>query len=90
MAPLNECSSCGCAFTSLTLFDDHRIGKHAYTYSESIAMEPMREDGRRCLSADEILERGWEQNAKGRWFDPIETQRARVGFARTSESLSAV
>jgi len=79
-APLNGCRECACDFTSLRLFDAHRVGVNAYTYSESVAMEPMREDGRRCLGADEMLERGWARNDKGRWFDPEESERARARF----------
>ena len=29
-------------------------GKHAYTYSEGVKMEPMREDGRRCLQPSDV------------------------------------
>lgn len=90
LSPLNECSACGSDFTSLKLFDAHRVGKHAYTYSEGIAMEPMREDGRRCLSSDEMLERGWEKDGKGRWFDPIAVEAARQHFrGGTGMPLSA-
>jgi hypothetical protein len=34
MTPLNECGACGHDFTSVELFDRHRVGKHAYMYSE--------------------------------------------------------
>ena len=90
MTPLNGCGSCRSDFTSLKLFDGHRIGKHGFTYSEGVAMDPMREDGRRCLSVAEMTENGWVQDAKGRWFDPAAVEAARQAFARPQEALSAL
>jgi hypothetical protein len=46
-------------FASLTAFDSHRVGKHAYDWS------PEREDGRRCLDVEELGE--WLQDGRGRW-----------------------
>jgi hypothetical protein len=34
---LNKCGSCRCDFTSLELFDAHRVGKHRYTYADGPA-----------------------------------------------------
>jgi len=51
---LNFCSSCEEDFASVAAFDQHRAGKHAYTYSEGVKMEPMREDGRRCLQPSDV------------------------------------
>jgi hypothetical protein len=51
--PLAYCRACGCDFSGDTLFDLHRVGKHEYDWS------PEREDGRRCLDREEMLERGW-------------------------------
>jgi hypothetical protein len=51
---MNLCRACGLDFGSISAFDTHRVGKHAYTYSEGVLMDPVREDGRRCLSAAEI------------------------------------
>lgn len=31
-------------------------------------MEPMREDGRRCLSVAEMQTRGWRRDRSGRWL----------------------
>ena len=84
MPPLNECGSCGHDFTSLESFDAHRVGKHAYTYSEGVSMEPMREDGRRCLHAAEMTERGWTQNIRGRWLNPTRASRAPKVFRRAA------
>lgn len=80
--PHNLCRSCGIDFNSIDLFEQHRVGVHAYTFSEGIAMEPMREDGRRCLSVDEMHERGWEQDAKGYWFDPVKAKRTSDYFQK--------
>jgi len=68
--PKNLCSPCEQDFASVTLFDAHRIGTHAYTYSEGVAMEPMREDGRRCLNTAEMRAKGWALDDRGRWSDP--------------------
>jgi hypothetical protein len=70
--PLNLCRACGNDFTSVKLFDRHRVGVHAYDYS------PERPDGRRCLSAEEMLENGWRQDARGRWIDPVRVADARA------------
>jgi len=67
--PLNFCRPCGQDFNGLTLFDAHRVGKHEYTYIEGLQMKPRRIDGRRCLSVDEMLEKGWVQNQRWRWVD---------------------
>jgi hypothetical protein len=64
---LNLCSGCREDFGSLTMFDAHRVGKHAYTLTEGWRMESPREDGRCCLSVDEMLERGWKRDRHGRW-----------------------
>jgi hypothetical protein len=69
--PLNQCSACGADFTSVRLFDAHRVGVHEYDCS------PERPDGRRCLSSEEKQAKGWEKDGRGRWFDP-----ARVADAR--------
>jgi hypothetical protein len=68
MTPLNECAECGADFTSLELFDRHRVGRH----------EP---DERHCLSGDEMREKGWESDSQGRWTDPARAMRARRRFA---------
>jgi hypothetical protein len=67
--PLNFCVKCENDFTSLTLFDRHRVGSH-------------QGDDRRCLSEREMLKQGWERDANGRWIDPEARDRARESFAR--------
>jgi len=78
--PLNYCRSCGQDFSSIKMFDWHRVGVHSYTYSEGIKMTPMREDGRRCLSVDEMRAKGWTLNDRERWIDPALVARARAAF----------
>jgi hypothetical protein len=58
---MNLCRACNTDFASLTAFDKHRVGVHEYTWS------PDREDGRRCLIGDELLDAGMELDSKGRW-----------------------
>lgn len=64
------CSSCGEDFGGVTAFDLHRVGKHDYTYEEGLQMSPPREDGRRCLSREEMVERKLKLDAYGRWRAP--------------------
>jgi hypothetical protein len=67
---VNLCRSCGQDFGSLSAFDAHRVGVHAYTYSQGAAMTPIREDGRRCLTIDELYAAGWHRDQHGRWRTP--------------------
>lgn len=77
---MNECGACGEDFSSVAMFDRHRVGVHAYTYSEGIAMEPMREDGRRCLVLVEMTAKRWRKDARGRWCDPASIEAVRRAF----------
>ena len=81
---LNGCGACGSDFTSLELFDRHRVGTHAYTYVEGLRFDPPREDGRRCLSLEEMAAKGWEQDARSRWVDPARSGRASERFAEAA------
>jgi hypothetical protein len=71
---VNVCGACGADFSGLTMFDAHRVGKHELDY-------PAHEDGRRCLTADEMAERGWQPNRRGAWHDPAAAERMRLVFA---------
>jgi hypothetical protein len=75
---LNQCSACGADFTSVRLFDGHRIGVHEYESS------PERPDGRRCLTLLEMQAKGWEKDARGRWLDPAKAQQTRGYFERAA------
>ena len=48
------CTACGRDFAGDTYFDRHRIGVHDYTYREGLSMSPPREDGRRCMTPEEM------------------------------------
>ncbi len=79
---MNYCRNCEQDFSSIAAFDKHRVGVHAYTYSEGVAMEPMREDGRRCLTTDELRASGFRQNVRGRWELAASADRARAAFPK--------
>lgn len=70
---MNLCRACRQDFGSTSAFDAHRVGKHSYTYSEGVRMEPLREDGRRCLTRAELETAGWTQDGRGRWRQPLKT-----------------
>ena len=78
--PRNQCGACGLDFASVNAFDRHRVGVHAYTYSEGLKSDPMREDGRRCLTVDELAEIGLVPNARGLFHDPVKTAKAASSF----------
>jgi hypothetical protein len=72
---VNLCTTCNQDFASVALFDSHRVGAHAYDWSLE------REDGRRCLHANEMAARGWTLDARGRWHDPMRAKETREHFA---------
>ena len=76
---MNLCGGCGLDFGSVSGFDAHRVGRHAYTYLQGLDQTPPVEDGRRCLDPDELAERGWRQDTRGRWRQPARVD-APVGF----------
>jgi hypothetical protein len=45
-------------FAGDSYFDKHRIGTHAYTYLEGLKFNPPVEDGRRCMSLEEMRKVG--------------------------------
>ena len=53
--PKSRCRGCHQMFTSLSAFDLHRTGKYEHKK-------------RRCLTGQEMLEKGMVQNAKGWWM----------------------
>lgn len=66
---MNLCRSCGLDFGSVSAFDAHRVGKHAYTFEQGLVSG--RVDGRRCLTADELLGHRWTRDSRGRWRRPV-------------------
>jgi hypothetical protein len=91
--PRNGCSACGADFSKLSYFDQHRVGVHAFTFSEGLKLDPPRDDGRRCLDAEEMLAAGLSLDANGRWTNEAKTAATRAAFgaasALTSHALSA-
>ena len=69
---LNYCNTCGKDFKSVSAFDQHRTGTYEYDYSKGLRMDPPREDGRRCMTADEMQQKGMEQDKFGRWRKPLD------------------
>lgn len=61
---MNRCMSCGEDFGSVSAFDAHRVGSHEYLFSES------RADGRRCVTTEQLQERGWRRDGRNRWRRP--------------------
>ena len=53
-----------------------------YTYEQGLSLDPPREDGRRCLDSEEMQSKGWTQDGRGRWLDPVRVQAARESFAK--------
>jgi len=80
---LNFCCACKTDFASVTAFDKHRVGAHAFTFARGLELDPPREDGRRCLDADEMPAAGLELDPRGRWRIPSDVQ------ARMSLKLAA-
>jgi hypothetical protein len=68
--PRNGCGACRQDFSSVELFDRHRVGEHSLDY-------PAHDNGRRCLDIEEMQAKGWEQDDKGRWTDPARASRVR-------------
>ena len=70
---MNVCGPCGQDFSSLELFDRHRVGKYEYLYD---AWDESKSDGRRCLGPEGMAELGWHIDTRGRWTDRERSQRA--------------
>lgn len=81
---MNLCGACGQDFTSVSLFDKHRVGKHEHPFSQD------HPDGRRCLDLAEMAGLGWERNPRGRWFDPSEVSRGVRALHRSPQRASEI
>ena len=81
MKPKAFCAACGKDFSADAFFDMHRIGKHEYTLWEGLNMDPPKEDGRRCLTPEELRNRGFETNEAGRWHNIANTEKMRERFS---------
>jgi hypothetical protein len=74
---VNLCRSCGQDFGSVSAFDRHRVGRHAYTFSEGLRFDPPRENGRRCRDEDELRTAGMELDQRRRWCITRDVERVR-------------
>jgi hypothetical protein len=72
---MNLCTACNEDFSSVEIFDRHRVGVREYDWS------PEREDGRRCLDVQEMQANGWKLDQRNRWHDPARSGRAREAFS---------
>ncbi len=84
----NGCTGCGQDFASVSAFDRHRVGAYMYTHARAHArgleLDPPRDDGRRCLDADEMRAAGMERDSRGRWSIVADVERARRAFAEAA------
>jgi hypothetical protein len=87
---VNLCSSCGLDFASVSAFDKHRAGRHAYTLAEGLRLDPPREDGRRCLDLEEFAVAGLGLGRRGRWSLTADAARAHARFAEVPHSAPGV
>jgi len=85
---LNLCRTCDQDFTSVRLFDAHRVGAYGPGDYKGDLEDWSPEQGRRCLSIEEMEERGWAQNERDRWFDPAEVVRGLSALHRSSKTPS--
>jgi hypothetical protein len=72
---VNLCTACRGGFSSVTAFDRHRVGRHAYTFAEGLELG--LEDGRRCLDEDEMRAAGMALDRLGRWCITRDVEQAR-------------
>lgn len=77
---MNLCRGCNQDFASIEAFDAHRVGVHAYTYSQGLQQDPMVEDGRRCIPTAELEAGGFRRNARGQWEQAARSDRTRAIF----------
>jgi hypothetical protein len=82
--PLNGCSGCRQDFTSTSLFDLHRIGSYGPGEYQGNPADWTPRLGRRCLDEEEMTVKGWTQDDRGRWTDPVRVQASREAFARAA------
>jgi hypothetical protein len=61
---MNVCDNCGQDFASVTAYEKHRVGVHAYEASAD------RPDGRRCRTEPELIELGMTRDSRSRWRLP--------------------
>jgi hypothetical protein len=57
---MNLCTACNEDFSSVSAFDRHRTGTYAHPYSDE------HPEGRRCLTPDELLTKGFHLDTRRR------------------------
>jgi hypothetical protein len=73
------CTLCGLDFAGDSYFERHKTGSHQYTYSEGLKYNPPVEDGRRCMSIEELAEIGMRPMTKEE-MNASSRHRHRIGF----------
>lgn len=62
------CTACNERFGGITAFDLHRSGKYPVAnHKHPVPVGETATKWRRCLSADEMREKGLHQDGKGKW-----------------------
>lgn len=85
---MNQCAACELDFGSVGAFDAHRAEVHEYTYPEGLRMLPPREDGRRCLSEDELrASPRFSKNPRGAWSLTRDLERAPSVWAKRKDAV---
>ena len=80
----STCCGCGLVFTGLTSFDMHRTG---YFSKPIKGTNRYATHGRRCLSVQEMIEKGMVQSAKGVWMTgEIDTRFSRADRNKAPEA----
>ena len=74
--PISKCGACGNVFRSVYAFDLHRVGSFGdaiYRDGDGKKKSPVgyTKPSRRCLSEEEMLEKGMSQNDQGQWISSV-------------------
>lgn len=85
---MNLCRSCGSNFSSVAVWDRHRVGQYSPGDYKGERRDWSPELGRRCLEDWELHGLGLELNERGAWHDPIRTAQAATAFRATPETAS--
>lgn len=64
MSGVSTCGVCGLVFRSVAGFDMHRVGSYATLPDSKHGAQP---GTRRCLTPDEMTERGMARNERNQW-----------------------
>lgn len=89
-----ECSGCNEKFMKRTTFDTHRVGPWGDPIYKKSQVIGYTKPQRRCLSVDEMLEKGMKKNEQGLWLSGAEFPTGvfdggKGGPAKTTSALLA-